>query len=125
MATNTFPKKRRLLKSREFQQVFDRVEIKQGGSHFTLLARKTVRLCSRVGIIVSKRVAKNASERNRLKRLIRETFRAGPLNQANEDKQALDILVLAKRSCEELENAALLSLLEKQWQKLHRKTNPD
>lgn len=59
---------------------------------FVLYARSSNLECSRLGIIVSKRIEPKASSRNFAKRLIRETFRRKVPQQC-----AIDIVVRVRR----------------------------
>jgi ribonuclease P protein component len=68
-----------------------------------------------LGLIISKRCAKSAVRRNRLKRLIRESFRL--------DQQALaglDVVVIGKSPAVEKTNQELSALLSRQWKELQR-----
>lgn len=65
--------------------------IRSRSKFFTLLARKTGNTMARIGIIVAKRHVKRALDRNRIRRLIRESFR---YHQAS--LTGLDIVVLIK-----------------------------
>ncbi len=69
-----FPQKARLKTSGQFQQAF-REGDKRVGRFFVVFARSNGRDHARLGIAVGRRVGK-AVLRNRLKRLIRESFRA-------------------------------------------------
>jgi len=68
-----FPRKARLKTPGQFQQVFREGE-KRVGRFFVVFARSNGRDHARLGIAVGRRVGK-AVLRNRLKRLIRESFR--------------------------------------------------
>lgn len=74
--SNGFPRAARLLAPRQFQDVFANGK----RVHGTLLrlhawVRATVSPGARLGIAVPKRVAKRAVERNRIRRIVRESFR--------------------------------------------------
>jgi ribonuclease P protein component len=82
--TLTFPKSARLLKSCDFQlQDPKRVQT----PYFRVLYTEQGK--GRLGISVSKRVLKNAVQRNRIKRLVREGFRLG-----REDFMGKDVVVI-------------------------------
>lgn len=66
----TFPRSARLLKSKEFR--FDALRRFDGGPLFFYY---TVKGSGRVGISISKRLLRNAVDRNRVRRLVREAFR--------------------------------------------------
>ena len=70
----------------------------------------------RLGIIVAKKNVKLAVQRNRIKRLLRETFR-------NERFQLpkIDIIVLAKKGVHQAENSEVIAELDYLWRKLKRK----
>jgi ribonuclease P protein component len=62
---------------------------------------------------VSRKVSKHAVVRNRIRRLIRETFRLTRSQLPN-----VDVLVIARTSAAALENPALRSELELLWHRL-------
>ncbi|MDR3490409.1 MAG: ribonuclease P protein component [Gammaproteobacteria bacterium] len=68
---------------------------------------------ARVGIIVGKRVANQAVARNQIKRIVRESFRAN-----YERFQGLDIVIIARAQCDNLNKIQLREGIEQLWQKL-------
>jgi ribonuclease P protein component len=58
-------------------------------------------------------------DRNRIKRLVRESFR-----QYRSELAALDIVVLVKPGIEQADNRALLQALRKHWLRLNRDAHP-
>jgi ribonuclease P protein component len=68
---------------------------------------------ARLGLVVSKRTARHAVDRNRLKRLVRESFRRHRLLLG-----ARDIVVTARHSSVERAGPALLAELENLWRRL-------
>lgn len=125
-----YSKASRLLNPKHFQSVFDNVNCKQGGPHFTFLARRqfdsptsnapdmaaTAAISSRLGIIVAKRNVPTAVARNYIKRITRETFRQNVLSRS--DLPKFDVIVLAKPSCKQLSKERAAEKLSEQWQKL-------
>jgi ribonuclease P protein component len=109
---NSFPRTHRLVNKAEFQSVFD--ESTKASQRYLLALYKPNSLTqARVGIIVGKRVAKLAVERNRIKRAIRESFRA------NQEKlKGLDIIVLARQQSDSLDKVQLREGIDKLWQRL-------
>jgi len=69
----------------------------------------------RLGLIVSKKNVRRAVDRNRFKRLVRESVR---LQQG--DLPAVDIVVLARRGVQELDNEILHRQLHSLWRRLER-----
>ena len=67
----------------------------------------------KVGVSVSKRIFKNAVDRNRIKRLAREYFRCLPA-----DNPTLDVVLLARRGLDGLENSEVSTILQQLWIKL-------
>lgn len=80
---------------------------------FVLLARPNGLSFPRLGLAVSKKNIKTAVQRNRIKRLIRETFR-----QRKTTLGGCDYVVLARQPAGGASNAELLAALEKHWLEL-------
>ena len=70
----SFTKSQRLLKPKEFQQVFEQ-QRKQFFRGIVVYYAKSPKPCSRIGLVVAKRHFKQAIVRNRIKRHMRESFR--------------------------------------------------
>ncbi|VFT72071.1 ribonuclease P protein component [Escherichia coli] len=66
----------------------------------------------RIGLTVAKKNVRRAHERNRIKRLTRESFR---LRQ--HELPAMDFVVVAKKGVADLDNRALSEALEKLWRR--------
>lgn len=107
---NKFCKTRRLLNKHDFDEVFSRSD-KLATSEFIVLYRKNTLGYARLGLAISKKRVAKAHERNRLKRLLRETFRTSALS-------AIDVVVLAKEGAAKAPNAATILNLRKMWEKL-------
>jgi ribonuclease P protein component len=65
---------------------------------------------ARLGIAVSKRNARLAVERNRLKRLLRESFRQSPIR-----KLPIDLVILAKAAATTATDEKLRNVLARRW----------
>lgn len=78
----------RLTKQKDFNQVFTRGKSLKNALMTIRILPNTLNY-SRLGIIVSKRRVRKATDRNRLKRLIREAFR----QNKNTLPKGLDILI--------------------------------
>ncbi len=110
---NSFSRDQRLLNTFEFKQVFDAVDVKASHKHLLMLARFNQRTHHRLGIVIAKKHIRQAVQRNRIKRVIREFFRCCSPAEKN-----LDVIVLARQGADQLDNAALSSILRQQWRKL-------
>ncbi len=106
-----------MLTPAQFKSVFSN-PIKASSAEITLLAIPNSEQHPRMGLTVAKRYVKRANQRNRIKRVIRDSFR---LNQ--HDIPHLDIVVLVRNGVMEMENAEINKLIEKLWRKLSRRYN--
>ncbi len=107
-----FTRSSRLLNAAEYAYVFARAQ-KQSNKHFTLLCRKNNLDIARLGLAIAKKQLRLAVSRNRIKRLIRESFR---VNQ--ELLVGLDIIVLTRTPVLKCTNKEIFTQLEQQWQQL-------
>ena len=113
MAANAhFPKCAKLLKPAEFKQVFNAAN-RVSDRHLTVFYNANDLHQARLGLAISKKVSKLAVDRNRIKRLARETFR---LNQ--QQLPFLDFVVLARPSAVKTDNKVLIASFNKLWDKL-------
>lgn len=108
-----FGKHQRLLNSSDFQVVFDNAPVRTSHETFLFIARPNDLGFPRLGLVIAKKHIRFAVGRNRVKRLIRETFRA-----QQHDLPGLDIVVLAKKGMGLVPNEQLIELLNQQWDKL-------
>ncbi len=115
MVSRDFDRDKRLLTARQFSAVFDSPTGKVPGKHVLLLARENGLDHPRLGLVIGKKNVKLAVQRNRLKRLIRESFRH---NQ--ETLTGWDIVVIARKGLGELENPELHQQFGKLWKRLLR-----
>jgi ribonuclease P protein component len=70
----------------------------------------------RVGLVIAKKNVGKAVQRNRIKRLIRQSFRTQKPTLNN-----LDLVVLARKDADKLENQAIVDQLNQLWQDLAKK----
>ncbi|WP_246434582.1 ribonuclease P protein component [Teredinibacter haidensis] len=112
----SFRKTDRLLNSGDFTAVFDNAQFKAPHSNFLILAKANNLGYPRLGLIIAKKNIRLAVNRNRVKRLIRETFR---LKQHN--LPAIDAIVLARRGGDQIANQELLEILENLWKRLAKR----
>lgn len=111
----TFPKSLRLLDKAEYDAVFSNA-LKVGDQYFLLLARANPQGHARLGLAISKKQARLAVQRNRLKRLVRESFRV-----RQEALPSADIVVLARRGAADTPSPELAVALDRLWRKLSRR----
>ncbi len=105
-----FNKTRRLLKKSDYDAVFSQAN-KVVSSEFIVLYRNNTMGHARLGLALSKKMIAKAHDRNRVKRLLRETFR-------NRQLPALDVVILARRGVANVENSNLIKKLSSVWDKL-------
>ena len=118
----TFGKCKRLLNAGDYSRVFDKPDAKASHRNLLLLGRCNDRSRHRLGLIIAKKHVRLAVERNRIKRLARESFRVLPVTTPT-----FDVVLLARPGIGNLDNAELSSILQQQWQKLIQRsvTNRD
>jgi len=84
-----------------------------GGRCFSVRYRPNGLDHARLGLAISKRVSKRAVERNRIKRLVRESFR-----RAQAQLPPIDLVVMAREVAAGLPGNELLAEIEALWRKL-------
>lgn len=110
-----FGRSKRLLTKAAYKAVFDDSPYRVSHRNLLMLARPNGLKEARLGLIVAKKNVRLAVKRNRIKRVVRDSFR---LNQ--QALETLDIIFLARRGLEKLEPAVQHKLLLDSWQKLSR-----
>ena len=108
-----FPPRLRLLNSGDFQLVFKGTECRSSDNALTLLARHNGLSHARLGLAISKRFIKTAVGRNRVKRLLRESFR-----QHQSLLRGLDIVVLNREAAHKTSNSELTKALKAHWRRV-------
>lgn len=114
MASQAFRRSSRLLTAGSYQAVFDCAEKKVSDSSFLILARSNHLSSARLGLVVAKKNIKLAVQRNRIKRMVRETFRS------QDELPCLDSIVLVRRGADKLNNPELQRRLNKLWHRLQK-----
>lgn len=110
-----FDRSARLIASGDFERVFRNARYVSADPCFRLLAIPNRLHRPRLGLAVSRRTARRAVQRNRVKRIVRESFR---LHQ--HQLPALDIVVVARRGIESRNNNELFASLTKHWSRLEK-----
>ncbi|TAK75151.1 MAG: ribonuclease P protein component [Gammaproteobacteria bacterium] len=107
-----FPRKYRLAKKLDFQAVFDQRH-KFGRRYALVRYRRNELPHARLGIMISKSQVKLATTRNRLRRVIRESFR-----HHQESLKGLDLVVIIRSECTLLTKKMWREDFDKLWQAL-------
>lgn len=110
-----FAKSARLLTPADFKRVFDAAALKISCKEVLILARANHSPNPRMGLVVAKKHVRLAHERNRVKRIVRESFRHQSL------LGGWDIIVLARGGIGLLENPRLRSQLDQLWGQFRRR----
>ena len=110
---NRFSQNDRLVTSKDYQDVFAKA-IKSADSAYTVLAKPNSRSGPRLGVIVSKKNVPTAVARNRLKRIVRESFRTH-----KDIINAFDVVVICKSNSARTLNEKLFKQLQRHWKFLH------
>lgn len=116
MSEFRFGKKRRLLGASDFQPVFKNARFKVSCQYLLVLAVAGDIPCPRLGLVIAKKNVSRAVDRNRVKRILRESFR---LNQGL--LPAVDIVILARSGVGSLDKDAIRIKIDKLWQDLIQK----
>lgn len=94
-----FPKQSRLLSPKDYSPVFDKPDFRVSSRYLLILARKNSHGLSRAGLVIAKKHIRKAVQRNRIKRILRESFRAKK-NQF----VTIDFVFLARPKLDTLDN---------------------
>ncbi len=106
---NGFDKSARLRTATDYRHVFER-PVRRKNRRLSILVRHNNLGRARLGLAISKKSVPLAVDRNRVKRLIRETFRVEQARLA-----AVDMVVMAQRSAGDAENHDLGRALCELW----------
>lgn len=117
-APAALPRSRRLSASEDFSRLL-RSKRRSAGPWFVVSAVSNAGDEARLGLAISKRAAPRAHDRNRLKRLARESFRHSAVRL-----QGLDVLVSARPAARRQSGRALLAALDGHWRKLGACSGP-
>jgi ribonuclease P protein component len=106
----------RLADAASFSRVFKKAQ-RSRDKMFTILYRVNEENEARLGLAIAKKTCRLATGRNRIKRVVRESFRRHKAELAG-----LDIVVLNRPAATQADNRQLLICLEKHWQKCQTTT---
>ncbi|MCG8315679.1 MAG: ribonuclease P protein component [Pseudomonadales bacterium] len=127
MGLFAFKRHQRLLSSGEYKFTFDNAKIRFSSPILLVLATEQNQLAdidpkhvltnqAKLGLVVSKKHLKRAIDRNRFKRVTRESFR---LHQ--QQLVGLNLVVLARAGAKDAGKETVSELLEKAWRYIERK----
>lgn len=109
-----FRRENRLLSAAAFGRVFKKAS-RSRDSWFTVLCRKNNGEPARLGLAISKKNCRQATARNRIKRIVRESFR-----QHQEQLTGLDVVVMNQPAAKTGSNRQLFDSLTSHWQRCER-----
>lgn len=107
-----FPRSRRLVKPDEYRRVFNDGR-RSSDAFFLVLAHPNGTSLARLGLAVSKKYSRQAVKRNRIKRLIRESFRYHQRRLAG-----LDLVVVTRQGIGRANNGRCFESLHHHWQRV-------
>lgn len=107
-----FPRSVRLTLPAQYRQVFANAR-RIGDAGFTLLVRDNDAGFARLGLAISRKCARRAVDRQRIKRLIRESFRHHRTALAH-----VDIVVMCRPAVTGWDNERIRGSLDRLWARL-------
>jgi ribonuclease P protein component len=107
-----FPPTARVLRKVDFEAIY-RHGRRHGNSHFSLTVHPNELATARLGMAIAARTVGKAVSRNRLRRIIRESFRC-----VREDLPSVDIIVGARAAARDASASELRTSLERLWNKV-------
>jgi len=111
-----FPKALRLLDRQSFNRVFKNSKFRSIDTLFCILAAESDCRHPRLGLAIAKKKVKKSVARQRLKRLVRESFR---LHQ--NCISGWDIVVMAQAGADTADNQIIFKSLEMHWGRLSKR----
>ena len=108
-AEESFPRQKRLTRAIEYKQVFQN-NFRQADGSITILVGKLPGFAPRLGFAIAKKQIPKAVQRNRLKRIFRESFRRNQFRLP-----ARDMVIMVRRPILNIDKASLNASLEKHW----------
>lgn len=112
MKTGRFRPAERLKTTSDFKRVFENPR-RLSGKTLLMLFSTPQQGHARLGVVTGKRVSRKAVCRNRIRRIVRESFRI-----KGKKISSLDIVVIARQGCAQLDRIALRKEMDALWEKL-------
>lgn len=107
---HAFARSSRLLTAGDYGRVFGAPQGRASNSCFTLLAIRNDGMPARLGMAIARKKVRRAVDRNRIKRIIRESFRHHP-----QLLHGLDLVVMARPQAAQATNDELFKSLDALW----------
>ena len=107
-----FDRRRRILRARDYERVFEG-PCRSRNALFIVLARDNGGYLPRLGLAIARRHVRGAVRRNRLKRIVRESFRTH-----QHLLRGLDVVVVGRQGLESADAQTLSASLEQHWKNL-------
>ena len=118
MSNSIFPRSVRLLTPKEYSRVFNKADKKAQTKQILILARRNDLGFARLGLVVAKKHAKRAVDRNEIKRIVRESFRHHQLQLEN-----FDCVILSRAGAKDLAKAELRHMMDQLWVRLKQQSH--
>jgi len=111
-----FHKSCRLLDSLAFERVFNNPDFRVSNKYFLILGYWSELDTARLGVIVAKKHIARATQRNRIKRQVREAFRTRKLALGS-----ADLVVMARKGLQLVENSECRSYIHDLMEEIEKK----
>jgi len=108
-------KENRLQQAAAFARVFKKAA-RSRDKWFTVICRLNDKQIARLGLAISKKHCRHATGRNRIKRVVRESFRTHKAGLAG-----LDVVVMSQPATSAASNEALFGSLVQHWDRCRRR----
>jgi ribonuclease P protein component len=118
MISSEFSRQVRLLTAEDYSKVFGKADAKAQSGQILILAHRNDLGYARVGLVVAKKHAKRAVDRNQFKRIVRESFRHNQSKLEN-----YDCVVLSRPGAKDLDKLQLRLMIDKLWTRLRQNPN--
>lgn len=116
MPDSGFSRESRLLCAGDFTPVFQRPDARVSNRHILILARSSDHSVARLGTVVSRKNARLAVQRNRIKRVFRESFRL-----RKHEFATIDLVMLARPGLHSLDKKEIRQLTDRLLDELQKR----
>ena len=118
MVDQRFPRSYRLPDSKAFERVFNKPDFRVSNKYFLILGRRTSSDSARLGVIVAKKNIARATQRNRIKRQVREAFRTSRIHLGQ-----TDLVIMAKKGLDSIDNSECQSFIHALMEEIEKKNS--